>query len=220
MPYTVSVERLLQEKPVGLIACVDVDNTFDSEKKAQFEQVGLPFMALSICSSGDDHCAVAETAVEFCRHKCGCKRRWRLDNFIDEAVEEIRAQVGEEKVVLGLSGGVDSSVVAALIHKAIGKQLTCVFVNHGLLRKDEPEMVQEIFARNFDMNLCYVDASERFLGKLQEVRILSKSARLSGKSLLRCLPRLRPGLMHRFWDKGPFILIFWRAFRSMAIRPG
>lgn len=86
--------------------------------------------------------------------------------FIEEQVAEVRAAVGDKKVLLALSGGVDSSVVAALLIKAIGKQLVCVHVNHGLLRKGEPEQVIEVFRNQMDANLIYVDASERFLGKL------------------------------------------------------
>ena len=107
-----------------------------------------------------------------------------MENFIEEAVRDIREQVGDKKVILGLSGGVDSSVVAALIHKAVGKQLTCVFVNHGLLRKNEPEMVQEVFARNFDMNLCYIDASDRFLDKLQGVSDPEQKRKIIGKEFI------------------------------------
>ena len=107
-----------------------------------------------------------------------------MERFIEEAIADIRKQVGDQKVVLGLSGGVDSSVVAALIHKAIGKQLTCVFVNHGLLRKNEPEMVQKIFARNFDMNLCYIDASDRFLDKLKGVADPEQKRKIIGKEFI------------------------------------
>ena len=89
--------------------------------------------------------------------------------FIDEQVKEIRAQVGDKKVLLALSGGVDSSVVAALLIKAIGKQLVCVHVNHGLLRKGEPEQVIEVFKNQMDANLIYVDATDRFLDKLAGV---------------------------------------------------
>lgn len=89
--------------------------------------------------------------------------------FIEEQVAEVRAAVGDKKVLLALSGGVDSSVVAALLIKAIGKQLVCVHVNHGLLRKGEPEQVIEVFRNQMDANLIYVDASERFLGKLAGV---------------------------------------------------
>ncbi len=91
------------------------------------------------------------------------------EKFINEQIAEVRAQVGDKKVLLALSGGVDSSVVAALLIKAIGKQLVCVHVNHGLLRKGEPEQVVEVFRNQMDANLIYVDASERFLGKLAGV---------------------------------------------------
>ena len=91
------------------------------------------------------------------------------DAFITEQLEALRAQIGDEKVLLALSGGVDSSVVAALLIKAVGKQLVCVHVNHGLLRKGEPEQVIEVFRDNLDANLIYVDASDRFLSKLTDV---------------------------------------------------
>ncbi len=89
--------------------------------------------------------------------------------FIEEQVAALREQIGEDKVLLALSGGVDSSVVAALLIKAIGDQLTCVHVNHGLLRKGEPEQVIEVFQKQMGANLVYVDAVERFLGKLEGV---------------------------------------------------
>ena len=92
-----------------------------------------------------------------------------MGSFIDDACQRVRAQVGDNKVVLGLSGGVDSSVVAALLHKAIGDQLTCIFVNNGLLRAREEEVVQRVFGENFHIKLKYVDASDRFLSLLQGV---------------------------------------------------
>ncbi len=100
---------------------------------------------------------------------CHCSMDWTMGSFIHEACDRVRQQVGDEKVVLGLSGGVDSSVVAALLHKAIGDQLTCIFVNNGLLRAREDEMVQRVFGENFHIKLKYVDASERFLTKLRGV---------------------------------------------------
>src|SRR5207249_7428278 len=96
---------------------------------------------------------------------CGCGRNWTMKSFIEHATEEIRATVGTERVILGLSGGVDSSVAAALIRRAIGDRLTCVFVNNGLLRQGESESVQ----RAFGQNLMYVDAPGTFLSKLQGV---------------------------------------------------
>jgi GMP synthase (glutamine-hydrolysing) len=89
-----------------------------------------------------------------------------MPNYIDEAVKKIREQVGDEEVILGLSGGVDSSVAAALIHRAIGPQLTCVFVDHGLLRLNEGKMVMEMFAQNLGVKVIHVDATEQFMGKL------------------------------------------------------
>ncbi|MBQ7827596.1 MAG: glutamine-hydrolyzing GMP synthase subunit GuaA, partial [Clostridia bacterium] len=91
------------------------------------------------------------------------------DAFIAEQIAEVRAQVGDKKVLLALSGGVDSSVVAALLIKAIGKQLVCVHVNHGLMRKDESEQVLELFRNEMDAELIYVDATDRFLDKLEGV---------------------------------------------------
>ncbi len=107
------------------------------------------------------------------------------DAFIAEQVQEIRAQVGNKKVLLALSGGVDSSVVAALLIKAIGKQLVCVHVNHGLLRKGEPEEVVRVFRDEMDANLVYVDAVERFLGKLAGVEEPEKKRKIIGAEFIR-----------------------------------
>lgn len=107
------------------------------------------------------------------------------DAFIAEQVEQIKAQVGDKKVLLALSGGVDSSVVAALLIKAIGKQLVCVHVNHGLLRKGEPEEVVRVFRDEMDANLIYVDAVERFLGKLAGVAEPEKKRKIIGAEFIR-----------------------------------
>ena len=107
------------------------------------------------------------------------------DAFIDEQVKEIRAQVGDKKVLLALSGGVDSSVVAALLIKAIGKQLVCVHVNHGLLRKGEPEQVVKVFRDEMDANLVYVDAVDRFLDKLAGVAEPEKKRKIIGAEFIR-----------------------------------
>ncbi len=93
---------------------------------------------------------------------CGLEPTWSMNNLIDELVDGVRAKVGKDRVILGLSGGVDSSVVGALCARAIGKQLTCVFVNHGLLRKNEPEEVEEVFTRQFDVDFVHVHAEERY----------------------------------------------------------
>ncbi len=104
--------------------------------------------------------------------------------FIDEQIKELRSQIGDKKVLLALSGGVDSSVVAALLIKAIGKQLVCVHVNHGLLRKGEPEQVIEVFRNQMDANLVYVDAVDRFLDKLANVPEPEKKRKIIGKEFI------------------------------------
>lgn len=100
---------------------------------------------------------------------CGLEENWSMDSIIEDSVVAIRAQVGNKRVILGLSGGVDSSVVAALCARAIGKQLTCVFVNHGFLRKNEPEEVEEVFSRQFDVDFIHVHAEERYAALLHGV---------------------------------------------------
>ncbi len=100
---------------------------------------------------------------------CKCTARWTMGTYITVMEEKIKEEVGEEKVICALSGGVDSSVVAALVHRAVDKQLYCIFVNHGFLRKEEPERVQKTFSQHFKMNLIYVDAEERFLKKLKGI---------------------------------------------------
>ena len=116
---------------------------------------------------------------------CGAEANWNMENFIADQVELIRRQVGDKKVLLALSGGVDSSVVAALLIKAIGKQLVCVHVNHGLLRKGEPEQVVRVFRDEMDANLIYVDAVERFLGKLAGVAEPEKKRKIIGAEFIR-----------------------------------
>ena len=111
---------------------------------------------------------------------CHLEKNWTMEGIIDQKVEEIRQQVGSRKVILALSGGVDSSVVAALVHRAIGDQLTCVFVNHGMLRKGEPEMVEEVFREQFHMPLVHVHAEERYAKMLAGVTNPEKKRQLIG----------------------------------------
>ena len=115
---------------------------------------------------------------------CHCAMDWTMGSFIDDACARIQEQVGSEKVVLGLSGGVDSSVAAALLHKAIGDQLTCIFVNNGLLRENEADVVQRVFGENFHIKLKYVDASERFLTKLAGVTDPEKKRKIIGAEFI------------------------------------
>ena len=125
-----------------------------------------------------------EILQNFVYHICQCAMDWTMGSFIEEACERVRRQVGDEKVVLGLSGGVDSSVTAALLHKAIGDQLTCIFVNNGLLRAREEEIVQRVFGENFHVRLKYIDASERFLGVLKTITDPEQKRKIIGNEFI------------------------------------
>ncbi len=117
--------------------------------------------------------------------ECKAEANWNMKNFIADQIELVRRQVGDKKVLLALSGGVDSSVVAALLIKAIGKQLVCVHVNHGLMRKNESENVIEVFRNQLDANLIYVDATDRFLGKLEGVADPEEKRKIIGGEFIR-----------------------------------
>jgi len=121
----------------------------------------------------------------FVHRVCGCSRKWTMRSFIEQSVEEIRARVGGERVILGLSGGVDSSVAAALIHRAIGDRLTCIFVNNGLLRAREPEIVREVFGRHFHIKLVHKDASARFLKALKGVADPERKRKIIGRLFIQ-----------------------------------
>jgi GMP synthase (glutamine-hydrolysing) len=125
-----------------------------------------------------------ELLANFVHGVCGCGRNWTMTNYIEQATEAIRKQAGTDQVILGLSGGVDSSVAAALLHRAIGDQLTCIFVNNGLLRAREAEVVQEVFGRNFHMKLQYEDASALFLKKLKGVTDPERKRKIIGKAFI------------------------------------
>jgi GMP synthase (glutamine-hydrolysing) len=126
----------------------------------------------------------AEILSNFVHHLCGCARDWTMHNYVDQAVAQIRAQVGAERVILGLSGGVDSSVAAALIHRAVGDQLTCIFVNNGVLRGGEAGTVREVFGRHFKIRLHYENASRLFLRRLRGVTDPERKRKLIGRTFI------------------------------------
>ena len=116
---------------------------------------------------------------------CGCSGMWKMSSFAEETVKALKEKIGDKKALCALSGGVDSSVAAALVNKAIGKNLTCIFVDHGLLRKNEAEEVEEVFTKNFDVNFIKVDARERFLGKLAGVTDPERKRKIIGEEFIR-----------------------------------
>jgi GMP synthase (glutamine-hydrolysing) len=125
-----------------------------------------------------------EIIYNFVHGVCRCGKEWTMRNYIEQAVEEIRAQVGSEHVILGLSGGVDSSVAAALLHKAIGDQLTCIFVNNGVLRAREAETVQQVFGKSFKIKLQYEDATKIFMSRLKGVTDPERKRKIIGKTFI------------------------------------
>lgn len=133
----------------------------------------------------EDEAELMGVLEEFVLVQCKAEKNWNMKNFIADQVELIKRQVGDRKVLLALSGGVDSSVVAALLIKAIGKQLVCVHVNHGLMRKGESESVVEVFKNQLDANLVYVDATERFLTKLAGVADPEEKRKIIGAEFIR-----------------------------------
>ena len=131
------------------------------------------------------HSPMGQIVLEnFCLNICKCSGNWTMESFIERSLREIREKVGDANVILGLSGGVDSSVAAALIHKAIGDQLTCIFVNNGLLRKNEDARVRELFGNSFKIPLKYVDATDRFLDDLAGVTEPEKKRKIIGRDFV------------------------------------
>jgi GMP synthase (glutamine-hydrolysing) len=125
-----------------------------------------------------------EIIARFVRDLCGCQGDWNMSGYVAEAIAKVIAQVGDEEVILGLSGGVDSSVVAALLHKAIGPQLTCVFVDNGLLRLNEAEQVMQAFARNLGVKVIHVDATEQFMSGLAGVADPEQKRKIIGREFI------------------------------------
>ena len=148
--------------PDGFIATAKTGNTeFAAIRHTEKQIYGIQFHPEVVHTHRG-----TELIRNFAMEICGCTGSWTMESFIERSIREIRETTKGQKVILGLSGGVDSSVAAALIHKAIGDNLTCIFVNNGLLRKNEAERVQDLFAGSFQMKLVYVDATRRFLDKL------------------------------------------------------
>ena len=127
----------------------------------------------------------SEMFRNFLYNICGCAGDWEMKSFAQETIAAIRERVGDKKVLCGLSGGVDSSVAAMLVHKAIGKNLTCIFVDHGLLRKDEGDMVEQVFKKEFDMNIIRVNAADRFFSKLSGVTDPERKRKIIGEEFVR-----------------------------------
>ena len=159
------------------------------EIRPELYDLGYPMISIdypqSKCETRLERLPDQEQLKKFLFGDCKAEANWNMKNFIEDQVELIRQQVGDKKVLLALSGGVDSSVVAAMLIKAIGQQLVCVHVNHGLMRKNESESVVKIFRDELHANLIYVDASECFLGKLENVADPEQKRKIIGSEFIR-----------------------------------
>jgi GMP synthase (glutamine-hydrolysing) len=170
----------LTKMPPGFISVAVTENS----RYAAFENRSQKIFALQFHPEVAHTPRGKEILANFVHNICGCGKNWTMHNYIDQAVQAIRAQVGNEKVILGLSGGVDSSVAAALLHKAIGKQLTCIFVNNGVLRGREAGVVRDVFVRHFKIKLQYEDASKLFLKRLKGVTDPERKRKIIGKTFI------------------------------------
>lgn len=195
-PHDITKEELVALSNVkGIIINGGPNNMVDGEKidvGPWVYEAGCPVLAVdhpqASCEKLDQwpkEEAELEAALKsFVLETCKAEKNWNMKNFVADQVELIKQQVGDKKVLLALSGGVDSSVVAALLIKAIGKQLVCVHVNHGLMRKGESESVIEVFQNQLDANLVYVDATDRFLSELENVADPEKKRKIIGAEFI------------------------------------
>lgn len=196
-PHDITSQNIEQLKTVkGIILNGGKNNIIDGEAIDVLDEIyalNLPIISVNHPSTKaletlEQWPSEEETKAllkDFVFQTCKAEANWNMKNFIDDQVALIRKQVGDKKVLLALSGGVDSSVVAALLIKAIGKQLVCVHVNHGLMRKNESEGVIQMFEKDLEDNLVYVDASERFLGKLKGVDEPEEKRKIIGNEFIR-----------------------------------
>ncbi len=197
-PHDITPDELRKLPNVkGIILNGGPNNIIDGTKidvDPKIYEMGIPVLAAehpsALCETKidtwpEDEEALQEAVKPFVFDVCGAAKNWNMKNFIADQIELVKQKVGDRKVLLALSGGVDSSVVAALLLKAIGQNLVCVHVNHGLMRKGESESVVEVFRNQLNANLVYVDASERFLTKLENVEEPEQKRKIIGSEFIR-----------------------------------
>lgn len=174
----ISTEELKERNPSGVIVIAEENNNRCIELKEEFNVLEFNPDVNPITNE-------VEEVRTFLYDICGCIGTWSMTNFIAEAINNLKEKIGDKKVLCALSGGVDSSVCAVLLHKAIGKNLTCIFVDHGLLRKNEAKEVEEVFKNQYDVNLIKIDAEDRFLTKLKGITDPEQKRKIIGEEFIR-----------------------------------
>ena len=181
LPYSTDFERIKAMAPKGFIFTgnvVDMNNPDVIEWTNRIHDLGLPIMSI-------DNLKASDNLKDFLYNTCHCSGSWRMSSYVELSIRRLKEKIGDQKVLCALSGGVDSSVAAVMISKAVGKQLTCIFVDHGLLRKNEADEVEEIFSNQFDLNLIRVNAQDRFYNKLAGVTDPESKRKIIGEEFIR-----------------------------------
>ena len=182
LPYNTNYEKIRDLAPKGIVFIGQDVNTKNSDEPScdpRIANLGVPILSIS------DGCEPMTELKSFLYEDCGCSGSWNMTSFVEMSIKYLKEKIGNQKVLCALSGGVDSSVSAVMISKAIGKQLTCIFVDHGLLRKNEADEVEEIFSNQFDLNLIRVNAQERFYNKLADVIDPERKRKIIGEEFIR-----------------------------------
>ena len=177
MSHTDFVAKL----PEGFSKIAETDHC----PNAGMQNIEKKFYGIQFHPEVNDSVNGTEVIRNFVYNICKCERTWKMSSFAQDTVENLKKKIGDKKVLCALSGGVDSSVAAALVNRAIGKNLTCIFVDHGLLRKNEAEEVEEIFTKQFDVNFVKVDAKQRFLSKLDGITDPERKRKIIGEEFIR-----------------------------------
>lgn len=183
-PYEITAPELKERNPKGIIFSANNIEAAKEENQLLIKEIqalGIPVTFTDGIATEEDN----EGLRSFLYDTCKCQKGWKMEDFANNSIKELKEKLKGKKVLCALSGGVDSSVAAVLIHRAIGKDLTCIFVDHGLLRKDEGDDVERIFGEEFDMNLIRVNAQEQFISKLAGVSDPEKKRMIIGEEFIR-----------------------------------
>jgi GMP synthase (glutamine-hydrolysing) len=187
LPYDTSIKQIRKRNPKGIIFAgdpADVNAKEASKCSAEVFELRIPILE-------EFHRKMTDAQQEdrilknFLYDTCGCNGEWTMANFAQQSIEALKERIGDKKVLCALSGGVDSSVAAVLLHKAVGSNLICIFVDHGLLRKDEGDQVEKIFKNQFHLNLIRVNAQERFLNRLKGIIDPETKRKIIGEEFIR-----------------------------------